>query len=275
MKTVLVIAATDSCGGAGLAADVRAVAANGAHAAAVVTAVTAQNTSRFESSYPLPPYVIQSQWRTVASDIPIHAAKSGVIPAPEAAAAIAACLDGAAFPYVLDPVAIATNGGLLVSRGTLDAVAARLFPLAALITPNAHEAGALVGFPVRTRADAARAGRQLLASGCAAVLVKGGHLAEDEAVDVLVTAENVVMFASPRRPGANTHGTGCTLASSIAARLANGVPLRRSIEIARAYVGESIRAGYAIGPGPGPVDQLWALRGHEAGRQSTQQEGDA
>ncbi len=260
MKTVLAIAATDSCGGAGLAADIRAIAANGAHAAITVTAVTAQSAHAVESVHPLPAPVIRDQLLAVFSDIPVAAVKSGVIGSAEAAGVIAELLAPLRLPYVLDPVAIATSGGLLNAPGTTEVIAGRLFPLATLITPNAVEAAALTGFDVRTRDDAARAGGALLDSGCGAVLVKGGHLDEDEAVDVLVTRGGSQVFASPRFGNPNTHGTGCTLASAIAAHLANGQDLADAVRLGREFVAGAIQGGYAVAPGPGPVDQLWSFR---------------
>jgi len=260
MKTVLAIAATDSCGGAGLAADIRAIAANGAHAAIAVTAVTSQSTHSVESVYPLPAMVLHDQLRAVFSDIPVAALKSGVIGSPASAAIVAELLAPLVLPYVLDPVAVATSGGLLNAPGTTEAIVDRLFPLATLITPNAIEAAALTGFEVRTRDDAARAGRALLDSGCGAVLVKGGHLDEDDAIDVLVTRAGVHVFESPRFGNPNTHGTGCTLASAIAAHLANGHGLADAVRLGREFVAGAIRSGYAVATGPGPVDQLWSFR---------------
>lgn len=260
MRTVLAIAATDSCGGAGLAADVRAIAACGAHPAIAVTAVTAQSTLAVESLFPLPGDVIRSQLAAVFGDIPVAAAKSGVLGSVQAVDAIAESLTGRGIPYVLDPVAVASSGGLLCSLATIEAMTARLFPLATLITPNAVEAAALTGMAVQDREDAIRAGNALLASGCAAALVKGGHLAEDDAVDVLVTPSGAETFTSRRFDNPNTHGTGCTLASAIAAHLARGRPLSESVRLGREYVAGAVSGGYAIGGGPGPVDHLWRVR---------------
>ena len=272
MKTVLAISATDSCGGAGLAADVRAIAANRAHAAAVVTAVTAQTSHSVESVHALPAAVIAAQLGAVLGDLRVAAVKSGVIGSRDAAETVAGFLAPLTLPYVLDPVAVATSGGLLVPAAAVEAMASLLFPLARVITPNAAEAAALTGFDVRTRADAAHAGSALLASGCGAVLVKGGHLEDDEAVDVLVTAAGAQTFASPRLANPNTHGTGCTLASAIAANLANGRDLVDAVTRARAFVAGAIRGGYRIGGGPGPVDQLWSLREASAPCDSPTQE---
>ncbi len=275
MKTVLVLAATDSCGGAGLGADIRAVAANGAHAATVVTAVTAQSSQAVKAVFPIPAGVVAAQLKAVAGDLTLSAVKSGVVGSSENVAVIAGVLTGLRAPYVLDPVAMATSGKPLANPATIDTIAARLFPLATLLTPNGLEASALTGFPVRTRDDAARAGRALLASGCGAVLVKGGHLEEEDAVDVLITRDSVSVFASPRLAQPNTHGTGCTLASAIAARLANGYELAEAVRLGREFVRRAIQAGYRVGAGPGPVDQLWALRErvepvHASPREATQ-----
>lgn len=260
MKTVLAVAATDSCGGAGLAADVRAIAACGAHAAVAVTAVTAQSTLSVESVFPVPGEAVRAQIDAVLGDMPVACVKSGVLGSAEVAAVIAATLPDRGIPYVLDPVAVATSGGLLCSPDTIDAMTALLFPLATLITPNAVEAAALTGLPVRDPAEAAQAARALLDSGCGAVLVKGGHLSGDEAVDVLVTPTGTEQFVTPRLENPNTHGTGCTLASAIAAHLANGRGLFEAVRLAREYVAGAIEAGYQVGGGPGPVDHLWRVR---------------
>lgn len=261
MRTVLAIAGSDSCGGAGLQADIRTLAANGAHGACVVTAVTAQGPNAVFDVFPLPTRILRAQFHALLSTMDVAAAKSGVIGTPAAVGVTAEMLAPLPIPYVLDPVAIATSGGTLVSPRAARATIAQLFPIATLITPNAPEAAALTGMPVRTRDEAAAAGRALLGSGCGAVLVKGGHLEDDEATDVLVTLAGVESFASGRLANHNTHGTGCTLASAIAAHLSQGKSLRDAVVAGRMFVHRAIEAGYPIGSEPGPVDQLFALRG--------------
>ena len=263
MKTVLTIAGSDSSGGAGLQADLKVFSAHGLHGASVVTCVTAQNTMDVSHVFPLPREVIDAQLDAVFDDLDVTAIKSGVLGSVGAVEVVAAHLERHPLPYVLDPVAIASSGSALGSAAVVEACAVLLFPLATLITPNALEAAALTGTQVRDRRDAETAGRALLASGGRAVLVKGGHLEDDLGTDVLVTPEGVRVYPGGRIAAIHAHGTGCVLASAIAARLALGWPLADAVSEAREYARRAIRGGYSIGEGAGPVDPLFFLRsGH-------------
>lgn len=259
MRVVLTVAASDSSGCAGMQADIRAIAANGAHAACVLTAVTAQDSRRVLDVFPVAESTLQKQLAVVFSGLPISAVKSGVLASVAAVNMLADALAGKHLPYVLDPVLSATNGGSLSSDEVVAAMRDRLFPLATLITPNAVEAEALTGLSVHDRASAIGAGRELLRTGCGAVLVKGGHLTEDAFVDFLVDVSGEASFAGEFIDNPNTRGTGCTFASAIAVHLAEGVELREAVELAHAYVAGAIRGGYDIGD-RGPVDAFAFLR---------------
>ena len=253
MHVVLAIAGSDSSGCAGLQADIRAISANGCHAATVVTCVTAQSSLRLTALFPVPADIVRNQLDVVFADLLVDAVKSGVFGSVEAVEAVAEVLRVRPLPYVLDPVMAATAGGGLSSASVAAAMCDQLFPLATLLTPNALEAEALTGMRVRDRAEAARAGQALLESGCRAVLVKGGHLADDPCVDVLVERSGQAVFEATPIPNPNTRGTGCTLASAIAAHLARGRSLHEAVERGRAHLRTAIGGGYAL-PGGGPVD---------------------
>lgn len=267
--TALTIAGSDSGGGAGLQADLKAFEAHGVFGMSVVTALTAQNTRGVAAVHEVPAAFVAAQIDAVASDLPVGAVKTGMLASAEIVAAVA---DGIArwrlAPVVVDPVMVATSGDLLLHASAVETIAARLLPLADLVTPNAHEAAVLAGFPVRTLADARRAAASILALGPRAVLVKGGHLGDEaDAVDVLLTADGTeTLFRNPRLDTTSTHGTGCTLASAIAANLARGRDLTEAVRRARAYLQEAIRHAPGLGGGHGPTRHFWFLTGDEAGR---------
>lgn len=266
VPTALTIAGSDSGGGAGLQADLKAFQANGVFGLSVVTAVTAQNTREVTAAFDLPPEVVTAQLDAVAGDIPIGAVKTGML---SSAAIIEAVADGLARhglgPVVVDPVMISKSGYALLAPDAVEALRRRVLPLARVVTPNAHEAEALAGFPVRTRADARRAAEAILALGPQAVLVKGGHLeGEADAVDVLVDEAGERVFRAERIATPHTHGTGCTLASAIAANLAKGYVLPAAVDRAKRYLTEAIRHGLSLGGGHGPTHHFWFLRGDEA-----------
>ena len=207
-----------------------------------------------------------AQLDAVVDDFPIGAVKTGML---SSAALIGAVADGLErhrlTPVVVDPVMISTSGFSLLQSDAVEALTVRMLPLADLLTPNTHEAEALVGFPVRTLDDARRAAETLLAKGSRAVLVKGGHLeGEADAVDVLVDAEGERLYRAPRIDTPHTHGTGCTYASAIAANLAKGFPLREAIARAKTYLTEAIRYALPLGHGHGPTHHFWFLTGEEA-----------
>ncbi len=266
IRTALTIAGSDSGGGAGLQADIKAFQANGVYGMSVVAAVTAQNTQGVTASFDLPDAIITAQIDAVAKDFKIHAVKTGMLSSEAIIHAVADGIERHRLgPVVVDPVMVATSGDLLLQSNAVEALKSRMLPLADLLTPNTHEAEVLAGFPVITLDDARRAAKVILAMGPQAVLVKGGHLeGEADAVDVLVGVEGETLFRAERIDTKNTHGTGCTLASAIAANLAKGYDLREAIRRAKAYLTEAIRHSLSIGNGRGPTHHFWFLDGEEA-----------
>jgi hydroxymethylpyrimidine/phosphomethylpyrimidine kinase len=256
----LTIAGSDSGGGAGIQADLRTFAAHGLHGTSALTAITAQNSVGVASWAPVEPSLVTAQVEAVATDMPVAATKTGML---GSAAVIGAVADAARRlslgPLVVDPVMVARSGDRLLAPEAERAYLDRLFPLAAIVTPNLHEAEALLGRPVRDLAAMGRAARDLHALGARAVLVKGGALAGD-AVDVLFDGSRVQEIAGPRVETANTHGTGCTLSAAIASRLALGDDLLAAVRGAKAWLVEGLRRSYAVGRGRGCVDHLHALR---------------
>ena len=266
IPTALTIAGSDSGGGAGLQADVKAFQANGVYGMSVVTSVTAQNTQGVQAAFDLPVEIITAQIDAVADDFAIHAVKTGMLSSTAIINVVADGLERHKLgPVVVDPVMVATSGNLLLNPDAVDTLKARMLPLADLLTPNTYEAEALAGFPVVTLDDARRAAETILSMGPKAVLVKGGHLeGEVDAVDVLIDSEGETLFRAEWIETNNTHGTGCTYASAMAANLAKGHQLRDAIERAKAYLTEAIRHSLAIGHGHGPTHHFWFLEGDEA-----------
>ncbi|MDX1421430.1 MAG: bifunctional hydroxymethylpyrimidine kinase/phosphomethylpyrimidine kinase [Rubricoccaceae bacterium] len=264
--TALTIAGSDSGGGAGLQADLKAFQANGVYGLSVVTAVTAQNTRAVTAAHDLPTGLVTAQLDAVAEDLPIDVVKTGML---SSAALIDAVADGLARhglgPVVVDPVMISKSGYALLKPDAVAALTRRMLPLARVVTPNAHEAEALAGVPVQTLDDARRAAGAILALGAQAVLVKGGHLnGEPDAADLLMDADGEAVFRAERIDTPHTHGTGCTYASAIAANLAKGHALRGAVDRAKRYLTEAIRHGLALGAGHGPTHHFWFLSGEEA-----------
>ena len=257
MKIALTIAGSDSGGGAGIQADLKTFHQFGVFGTSVVTAVTAQNTRGVRAWEPIPVELVTRQLDAVADDLPPVAVKSGML---GSAALVAAVADGIArrrLPnYVLDPVMVATSGDRLLERDAEQLIVQRLVPLAALVTPNLDEAAVLVGASVRDPDDMERAGRRLVQLGARAALVKGGHLAGEAVVDVLVTGGTVRRFTRPRLETTSTHGTGCTLSAAVAAGLALGRPLERAVEDALDFVHRAIAAAPGLGGGHGPLNHF-------------------
>ena len=258
MHIALTIAGSDSGGGAGIQADLKTFHRFGVFGTSVVTALTAQNTLGVTAWSATAPELVRAQIDAVAADLRPGAVKSGMLGDAAVVGAAAAGLRAHALgPYVLDPVMVATSGDLLLSRGAVEAITAELLPLATLVTPNLDEAEILVGFPVRDPEAMERAARALVERlGARAALVKGGHLAGGETVDVLFDGE-VVRYAHPRLATTSTHGTGCTLSAAIAAGLAAGHPLRAATATALDYVHRAIATAPRIGGGHGPLNH-WA-----------------
>jgi hydroxymethylpyrimidine/phosphomethylpyrimidine kinase len=251
---VLIIAGSDSGGGAGIQADIKTVTALGAYAMTAVTAITVQDTTGVHGFHPVPPDIVADQIRVVLGDIGADAIKTGMLVSAACVEAVAGALAPyKSVPLVLDTVMIAKGGRALLDDAGIDAMCRLLFPMAALITPNAPEAARLTGIAVDTPEDCARAGVMLREAGARAVLVKGGHVAGDSVTDVLVDGAGAYKFTAARIRNPSTHGTGCTLASAIATGLAQGLALQDAVVAARSFVQEAIRNGLALGHGTGPV----------------------
>lgn len=257
---VLIIAGSDSGGGAGIQADIKAVTAMGGYAATAITAITVQNTLGVHGVHPLPLDLIEAQARAVLDDIGADAIKTGMLGSVEVVERVAAILDSADVPAVVDPVMIAKGGHPLLPDAAVEAVRRLMVPRAALLTPNAPEAEALTGVPVADLDGQRRAGEALLAMGAKAVLMKGGHVPGETVVDLLLTPSGETVLEGERVETRHTHGTGCTLASACAAGLAKGLSLEVAVAEAWAYVAEAIRRAPGLGRGHGPLDHGWPLR---------------
>ncbi len=258
---VLVIAGSDSGGGAGIQADIKTITALGGYAATAITAVTVQNTLGVTGVHPIPLDVIAAQARAVLDDIGADALKTGMLGDAAVVETVAQCLDHAGgVPAVVDPVMVAKGGAPLLAEAAIGAVKSLMIPRAALLTPNAPEAAALTGLGVETTDDLRRAGEVLLAMGAQAELMKGGHVAGDRVVDILMTAAGETTFEGERIDTRHTHGTGCTLASACAAGLARGLRLEDAVAQAWNYVHEAMLRAPGLGAGHGPLDHGWTLR---------------
>jgi hydroxymethylpyrimidine/phosphomethylpyrimidine kinase len=259
------IAGSDSGGGAGIQADLKTFSALRVYGASVVTALTAQNTVGVQGIHDIPPAFIAAQIESVFSDLAVTAVKIGMLSQAGVIATVATGLarHAANIPIVLDPVMIATSGDRLISDEAVDVVRRDLMPLADLITPNLPEAATLLGEPVAANeTKIVDQGHRLVALGAKAVLIKGGHADGDESVDHLILDDGSAQrFTSRRIITRNTHGTGCTLSSAVAAGLACGLPLRDAVDRAKAYVTEAIAAAdtLRVGRGHGPVQHFHAF----------------
>ena len=260
---VLIIAGSDSGGGAGIQADIKAVTMMGGYAATAITAITVQNTLGVHGVLPLPLDLIEAQARAVLNDIGADAIKTGMLGSIEVVERVASILDGATVPAIVDPVMIAKGGSPLLEDRAVAAVRDLMVPRAALLTPNAPEAEALTGIAVADIDGQRRAGEALLALGARAVLMKGGHIAGATVIDLLLTPTGETVLEGERVETRHTHGTGCTLASACAAGLALGRPLEVAVAQAWAYVAEAIRRAPGLGAGHGPLDHGWPVRGQE------------
>jgi hydroxymethylpyrimidine/phosphomethylpyrimidine kinase len=261
VKVVLTIAGSDSGGGAGIQADLRTFAAHGVHGTCAITAVTAQNSVAVTDYVALEPRMVVAQVEAVASDMEIAALKTGMLANRGIVAAVAEVVRRLALPHlVVDPVMVAKSGDRLLDAEAEQAYVERLFALAEVLTPNLMEAEALLGHPVRTREAMREAACALRGRGPRVVVVKGGHLAGDEAVDVFYDGRRLEELAAPRIATRNTHGTGCTYSAAIAARLALGAEPFEAVRGAKEYLTEAIRRSYSVGRGHGPVDHLHPLK---------------
>jgi len=255
---VLTIAGSDSGGGAGIQADLKTFAALGCYGMTAITALTAQNTVGVQGIHAVPPAFLRSQLQSVIEDIGVDAVKIGMLHEPGVVEVVAWAIQHYQLQrVVLDPVMVATSGDRLIADATVRVLVDQLFPLATVITPNLDEASLLLGRPIAAVSDLSGAAQALLSQGARAVLLKGGHLPGDQVFDVLARPGHVDMvLSSARMASRNTHGTGCTLSSAIAAHLALGEPLERAVRAAREYILGAIQAGAGVqvGHGHGPLN---------------------
>ncbi|HWA30426.1 MAG TPA: bifunctional hydroxymethylpyrimidine kinase/phosphomethylpyrimidine kinase [Rhizomicrobium sp.] len=259
MKRLLIIAGSDSGGGAGIQADIKTAGAFNVYAMTAVTAVTAQNTMGVKAIHEIPPAVVAEQITATLSDIGADAIKIGMLHSAKIVKAVAAALKkkpAKNIPIVLDPVMIATSGDRLLAKKAVAAMVKHLFPLATLVTPNIPEARALVNMRGTKRTDAEAAARKLMALGAGAALIKGGHATKSTIDDVLVWKGGVDVYAFPRIKTKHTHGTGCTLSTAIACGLADGLSLPLAVGRAREYVQQAIENAPGLGKGNGPLNHL-------------------
>ena len=261
IKQVLTIAGSDSGGGAGIQADIKAMSANGVFAMSVITAVTAQNTQEVTEVFELPASVIAAQIDAVFDDFDVAAVKTGMLSSAEIVRVVAKMLKPQKVEHlVVDPVMVSKSGHPLLKPDAIEAVIKELIPLALVVTPNIHEAQQLSGIEIKTLPDARQAAKIIHKMGCRHVLIKGGHLLADRGTDVLYDGKFFEVFKGEYINTPHTHGTGCTYASAIAAHLALGKPLSQAVKAAKSYTTEAIRHGLAIGHGKGPTNHFYFLK---------------
>ncbi len=262
IKQVLTIAGSDSGGGAGIQADIKAMSANGVFALSVITAVTAQNTEEITEVFELPISIITAQLDAVFDDFDIAAVKTGMLSSAEIINVVVNFLKPQNVAnLVVDPVMVSKTGHLLLKPDAIDALKNELIPLASIVTPNIHEAQQLSGIEIASLADARRAAKVIHRFGCKHVLIKGGHLLAERATDLLFDGRFFNVFKGEYIDTPHTHGTGCTFASAIAAQLARGKSMPDAVQTAKAYLTEAIRHALAIGHGRGPTNHFYFLEG--------------
>ncbi len=256
---VLIIAGSDSSGGAGIQADIKACAAFGAYSMTAVTAVTVQNTLGVSQVQLMSPEIVSAQIAACVDDIGVDVVKIGMLGNADIIRAVHAAVEPLDALVVLDPVMVATSGDALLVDDAIGALKELLVPIADLVTPNVPEAALLTGLSVEDTDDLSKAGDAILAMGAYAALMKGGHLDMKSVVDVLVSEEGASVMSGPRIHSRHTHGTGCTLASATAAVLSLGANLDEAVSAARDYVFEAIRTAPKLGQGNGPLNHGLAL----------------
>lgn len=259
-KTVLTIAGSDSCGGAGVQADIKAISATGGYAASAITAVTVQNTVGVRDVHPVPIEIIKGQIECVLEDIGADAIKIGMLHSSEVVSAVAECIEGRR-NIVLDPVMVSTSGHRLIEESAIETLKTVLIPLARVITPNIPEAEILSGEKIGCARDFPALARKLSCGGRISVMLKAGHLEEELLTDIFYNAEEdrIIELPGRRCDTPNTHGTGCTLSSAIASYLAQGFELDVAVTKAKDYLYNALvsGSGYTIGHGHGPVNHFW------------------
>ena len=259
IKTALTIAGSDSCGGAGIQADIKTMTMNGVYAMSAITALTAQNTTGVRAISEVTPEFLGQQLDAVFEDIFPDAVKIGMVASSELIRVIAEKLRFYhAKNIVVDPVMVATSGSALLKNDAIDTLTGELLPLAALVTPNIPEAELLSGLAIRTADDMCAAAKKIGATYGCAVLLKGGHSVND-ANDLLYADQTYQWFEGRRIRTENTHGTGCTLSSAIASNLAKGFPLDQSVQLAKEYISGALAAGLELGKGSGPMLHCYSL----------------
>lgn len=257
--SALTIAGSDSSGGAGIQADLKTFSSLGVYGMTAITAITAQNTMGVNSVLGITPEMVAAQIDAVFEDITVDAVKLGMLFSQEIIDVIATKLaEYKPKNIVLDPVMISTSGHRLISEGAIDSLISKLIPMATIITPNRHEAELLSGISIENEKDIHRVGAKILADGAKAVLIKGGHFEGTVMTDYLFTSDKVLEFSGAFIDTVNTHGTGCTLSSAIAAFLAQGLPLRVAVGNAKGYLENGLKAGadIKVGNGHGPLNHL-------------------
>ena len=259
MKTALSIAGSDCSGGAGIQADLKTFSAHGVFGMSAIVSIVAENTARVIAVEAVSPTMIARQIDAVFEDIPPDAVKVGMLGGRESMIAVAQKLrEYRPQHVVIDPVMYAKNGCALMDPGAIDTLIEHILPLATLLTPNVPEAEHIVGFPIKSVEDMERAAKAICAMGPKAVLVKGGHM-EGDALDVLFDGTSIHHFSVPRIHTKNTHGTGCTTSSAIAANLALGLPVDEAVRRAKAYVTGAIAHALNLGKGNGPTHHFYSL----------------
>jgi hydroxymethylpyrimidine/phosphomethylpyrimidine kinase len=255
MRVALTIAGSDSGGGAGIQADLKTFEAFGVFGTTALTAVTVQDTVRVYGVHSVPPELVAAQIEVVARDLRPAACKTGMLGDADTIRAVSEALRVADVgPLVVDPVMVAASGDPLLDRGAVGSLRSDLLPLARLVTPNLDEAAILAGAPVRTEADMRNAAEALVAGGCPAVLIKGGHLEGDVVVDLLFDGHTLREWRAPKLPVGNAHGTGCTLSAAITAGLATGRDLQEAVDRALSYTRKAIAAAPGLGAGSTPLN---------------------
>ncbi len=258
---VLIVAGSDSSGGAGIQADIKTVTALGGYAMTAITAITVQDTMGVHGIHAVPVAIIRDQITRALDDIGADAMKTGMLGSAEVVDMLAGILRtrGGGIPVVIDPVLVAKDGARLLDEGAISLFKKKLLPLATVLTPNASEAAVLTGLKVESVDDLVSAGKALLALGAHAALVKGGHLKGETVTDALVTTDGAHLFRSARIAAKSTHGTGCTLASALATSLAQGFSLEDAAARARSFVQAAIRSAPGFGHGNGPLNHGHAI----------------
>jgi hydroxymethylpyrimidine/phosphomethylpyrimidine kinase len=258
MKTALTIAGSDSGGGAGIQADLKTFAAHGVYGTSAVTALTAQNTLGVTAVQAVPAEFVTAQIEAVADDLGCDAVKTGMLATAAIVEAVVAAIEELELPnLVVDPVMVAKGGDRLLDEDAIHAMRTALLRLARVVTPNVPEAEVLAGMTIQSPDDMYEAARRIKKFGPAAVLIKGGHLPGDTITDLLLDGGNAIEISGPRVAGRHTHGTGCTLAAAIAARLARGETLDEAARGARVYVAGAMQHGIDLGAGHQPLNHFW------------------